>query len=179
MRSFIYPLLFLLITSCVTTKTIYKSETNCPMKRLGITNLNKQHPVINQMFPTLNKLFNNEIQQVLSTANYQVIITNDSLQFDTPDLDKVKTICNNKNLDGLVISKITFTHISNFVYFIPTSEYYDNILELKLIDKEGVIRLIIKHNTGNDIYMSVPENEVSIKTSIDKATKQLIKEFHF
>lgn len=165
----------LLITGCAGTRTVYKSDVNSPIKKISITYLNKQHPAINQIFPNLNNIFCNEIQKILSVNGYSVIITTDSIQFDNHNIDKVKAICKFNDIDGLIISRIKFTHVSNYIYFIPTSQYFDNILELKLVDKEGISRIIVNHNTAHDVYMSVPENDVIITTSIDKVTEQLIK----
>ncbi len=175
-RFVITSFIALLVVGCAGTKTIYKSDISSPISKIGITLLNKQHPVINQIFPELDSLFNSETLKTLTQSGYSVICTPDKLEFDNPDKDKVQAICKSNNIDGLVIPKITFIHVKNYVYFIPTSEYYDNTLELKLIDKDGNERLIVNHNTAFDVYKSVPENEVIITNSTFKATEQLINE---
>jgi hypothetical protein len=147
-----------------------------PVKTIGITCPDKQHPAINRIFPGLNALYRNEIQRLLKENGYSVVSLVDSLSFGDPGKSAVMEICSKANLDGLIIARITFTHVTNYIYFVPTSKYYDNILELQFVDREGVSRIIVKHNTANDVYGSVPENDVIIKKSIDKSTGQMLKE---
>lgn len=171
-------ILLVLMTGCIGTRILNKSDNKFLGNKLGITYLNKQHPVIDTIFPSLNNIYYNEIGDIFTHNGFLITLTDDSLKYENPSIEEIRRICKAMNLDGLIISCICFSHVKKYIYFIPTSQYFDNIFESKLFDKEGSLILKVQHNTKYDVYESVPDNDIIIKTSIQKTVEKLLNELN-
>jgi hypothetical protein len=173
----------IVFAGCAGTKTIKTTEKNSSLNKLGLAHLYKQTPVTDTLFPNLEAFYFDISKEQWLSSGYTIFNKFiDSVQFENPNLDKIIKICQNNNLDGIVLSRIAFTLKKEYLFIaplpIPMNEYYDNILDLKLIDKHGTLVTYIKHNSATDVYWSVPEDDVIIKTSIKKSISQLIKQLN-
>lgn len=89
----------------------------------------------------------------------------------------IRKICNENNLDGFVVSKLKFIHVTYSMYFIPIAKNWDTEVEMKLFNSTGNLMLTVLHNTtkGNSYFMP-PTADRTIHDGTEGAIKRIIKE---
>jgi hypothetical protein len=95
-----------------------------------------------------------------------------------PDTALIKELCIKNGLDAIIVSRLTFIHVTYRMGVIPIIKNYDTNVEMKLIDKNGALLLNVNHNTlhGNSYFMPPSANK-TIYDGTAGAIKGIGKEF--
>lgn len=94
-----FAILLLALTGCSGTRTLFESNVKFDGNKVGITNLNKQHPAIDTLFPTLNTLYYKEIENALASNGYAPAVVDELISYDHPDAENISAICRSMNLN--------------------------------------------------------------------------------
>lgn len=149
-KSVYLVLLTLIITGCVSTKTIYRVETFPVIKTIGVIYVENSEDY-KKVFPKFEETYNSEMKKVLTEYGFSVIqIKNDSLSYSTPKSDIVKRICKENNLDALLIPRFGLTQINEYFYFLKTGKNFETELELQLLDKDANLLILVKYDSTKD-----------------------------
>jgi hypothetical protein len=169
----------LILSSCaaVGTRTLYKTNEGFQIEKIGFNKLDKD-TILSKIFPQTDKIFT---LTVFETFNeYGISSSKDfktDLSFDNPDLTKISEICKEYDLDGLIITKLKFIHVTYTMYFVPIAQNYDTEVEMKLFDQNGKLLIGTKHNTLNgNSYMMPPTADKTIHDGTKGALKRIVKE---
>ena len=179
------PLLFFflilsLFCSCaaVGTKTLYKNNVGHHLERIGFNQLGNDNETY-EIFPQTNKIYATTIFETFSEYGIDDVeeLSSTDIEFDHPNIDRIIEICEEHDLDGLLISKIKFIHVTYTVFYVPVAKNYDTEVEMKLFSKNGNIILSTKHNTlkGNS-YMMPPPADRTIGDGTKGALRRITKE---
>ena len=178
------PIFYLLLVvfcfvSCSTlgTKTLYKSDIKNPIKKIGFTKLDGD-TIVSKLFPQTDSIFKKAFLETCKNYNLnEVFPLNKELSIGQPDTTSMAQICNEKNLDGLIVSRLKFIHVTYNMNFIPIAKNWDTEVEMKLFDKKGGLLLSVKHNTtkGNSYFMP-PTADRTIYDGTEGAIKRIAKE---
>lgn len=176
---FFFGIITILLASCSAhgSKTLYKSEVKPEIKRLAFSKLDGDS-IVSKIFPQTDSVFTNTLVKTFTTYNLNDIISiNCELSIDNPDINIISQICEENNLDGIVITRLKFIHVTYRMNFIPIAKNWDTEVEMKLFDKTGNLVLAVLHNTtkGNSYFMP-PAADRTIHDGTVGAIKRLIKE---
>src|ERR1039457_173487 len=135
------------LTGCFTsgTKTISKSGDPLYVSNIGYLPLTNDS-VLSKVYPKTNEIYKDEVnntfkQKGISNLKYIEAI----MDYDNPDIETVKSICKNNNMDALLISKLTFIrHITVGKTIVGTE------VDSKLYDIFGKLLVNASHNTLSD-----------------------------
>jgi hypothetical protein len=166
-------------TSCTAlgTKTLYKSETKHEIKKIAFSKLDGDS-IVSKIFPQTDSIFIKTFIETFSTYKLNDIIHfNAELSITKPDINKITQICDENNLDGLVVSRLKFIYVTYRMNFIPIAKNWDTEVEMKLFDKTGNLMLTVLHNTtkGNSYFMP-PTADKTIHDGTAGAIKRIAKE---
>jgi hypothetical protein len=172
-------LLSILFTGCATlgSKTLYKSAPTTPIKTIGFSNLDGDS-IVSKIFPQTSDIFKKTVFETFQNYHLSDIRSIDNeLSVVNSDTSKIAKICQENNLDGLVVSRLTFIHVTYSVNFIPIAKNYDTEVTMKLFDKNGKLIVAVSHNTykGNS-YMTAPTANRTIHDGTEGAIKKMVKE---
>ena len=166
------------LSSCATvgTKTLYKTDEKLNINSLGYNTLDRDS-ILTIIYSNTNTVFDSTIIETFiefGIDNYKSL--NENLSYYTPDLEKIKEICNQQGLDALLISRLKFINTTMSVYFVPVSHNYDTEVEMKLFDKDGKLLYNTRHNTfkGNS-YLSPPPVERTVHDGTKGALIRIFK----
>lgn len=172
-------LFVLILSSCASlgTKTIYKKEIKLSLNKIGFTKLEADSLVLNY-FPKTDSVFNKTfIESFKSSTVNEITELKNKLTYENTDPKAVKNICAENNLDGLIVSKIKFIHVTYYVSIVPVAKNWDAEIEMKLFDKDGRIILITSHNnTKGNSYILPPSALKSTRDCTKGNIKRIIKE---
>ncbi|WP_147384084.1 hypothetical protein [Maribellus luteus] len=167
-----------LLCSCaaVGTKTLYKTDEKVDISSLGYNSLDGD-TILAKIYPFTNNIFDSTIIETLkeySLDNYKSL--DENITYQTPDIEKIKEICSQYNLDALLVSKLKFIYATQAIYFVPVSHNWDTEVEMKLFDKNGRLLYNTKHNTlkGNS-YMNPPPVERTVHDGTKGALVRIFK----
>lgn len=176
--SFYLLIVSLLVCSCaaVGTKTLYKTSDNIQVHKIGYVKL-AGDTILESIFPQTDSIFSSSITKTFNEYGVNPVGIEDYLPFESPGINKIRGICKEYNLDGLIISKIKFIHVTYSIYFIPYAQNYDTEVEMKLYDKNGNMLVKTLHNTlkGNT-YKNPPSVNMTIADGAKGALKRIAKE---
>jgi len=175
----LFAILAILLHSCsvfVGTKTLYKARNIEEISKWGYVNLENDH-TLSEIYPRVHAVFTSTILETFAKHSLEApteIFAN--LSFENPNLAKIISICEENNLDGLLLSKLKFLNVTYYINFMPVFENIDTEVEMKLINKYGKVIAITRHNTlkGSD-YMLPPTTERTISDATERALKKTIK----
>lgn len=169
----------ILFSSCaaIGTKTLYRTNETFNIEKIGFNNLYGDN-LVNEIFPQTEDIFASSV--LLTLREYGFIDpqkTEIDISFDHPDQDQIEELCNKHNLDGLLISKLEFIHVTYSFYSAPVAQNYDTEVQMKLFDKNGKLLITTRHNTlkGNS-YMMPPSADRTIRDGAKGALKRITKE---
>ena len=170
----------LLLSSCAAlgTKTLYKSPNLREINTVGFCPL--ENDTLQQIFERTAIVSDSAVVETLKTYGWSPPRRLDSaLSFDHPDPAFIADICRRKGLDGVIVTKLQFIHVTYSMYTIPIFQNYDTEVEVKLLDSSGNVVLITRHNTlaGNS-YMMPPLPERTVYDGVEGALKRMMKEFN-
>jgi len=176
-------MIFLLILSgCagLGTRTVYKSPNlnSYSFKKIGYSQPARED-VLDKIRPNTSKLYEAAFEEFFT--NKRIKIEKYSLtRFESisePDTNEIKSICQEKDLEGYICTEINYKFVDNYYMFIPLGKSEDAFVEMKLFDKNGVLIINTMHNTsaGNS-YMMPPKAEQTIEDGTVGALKRIIKE---
>jgi hypothetical protein len=167
-------LIIFIFTTCETTKVIYHAKSSLELKRVGVVKLNKDITQIENILPKLDSSF------VASAIKYgnrflatETKYFNEIISYKTPQTEKIKQLCMQNNLDGIIVNHINFRFVTNQIYFITTDSYMECILCTKLFDKNGNLLFDIVHDSKNDSYDKIPNVYDVINLSIGITNKKI------
>jgi hypothetical protein len=178
-KIFLFLIITIALTGCATfgTNTLYKSEEKIEIKKLGFAKLDGDS-IVSKIFPQTDSIFTNTFVETFKTYNLKDIVPfNSEFSIDKPDINTIVQICKENNLDGFVVSRLKFIHVTYSMSFIPIAKNWDTEVELKLFNKIGNIILTVRHNTtrGNSYFMPPSANR-TIHDGTAGAIKRLAKE---
>jgi len=160
----------------VGTKTLYKAHSVEEINKWGYTNLENDN-TLSEIYPRTHAVFTSTITETFAKHSLEApkeIVAH--LSFENPNPIQIISICEENNLDGLLLSKLKFLNVTYYIDFIPVFENIDTEVEMKLLNKEGKVVAITCHNTlkGSD-YMMPPTTERTIHDATERALKKIIK----
>ncbi|MCT4613437.1 MAG: hypothetical protein N4A49_01020 [Marinifilaceae bacterium] len=172
-------IIFFILNSCaaVGTRTIYKVDKAINLKNLGFTKLDWD-TTLNQIQPKTEELYCLTMKEAFNKnelINGKEI--NASLSFDNVSRERIVEQCVKNNLDGIIITRLKFIHVTYSVYYAPIMQNFDTEVEMKLYNNMGELQISTTHNTysGNS-YMMPPPVERTIHDGTMGAFKRIIKE---
>ena len=169
----------LLLNSCsilVGTKTLYSARNIETMNVWGYTNLENEN-TLSDVYPRTHTVFTSTIIETFAKHSLKAPIEIFAhLSFENPDPVQIISICEENNLDCLLLSKLKFVNVTYYINFFPVFDNIDTEVEMKLFTKEGKVVAITRHNThkGSD-YMMPPTTERTIHDATERALKKIIK----
>ena len=180
-RALKFFLVSILLSSCATfgTKTLYKTTDSFSLQKIGFCNLDNDS-IVNKIYPNTSKIFAKTVINSFNEYGFDNLIQLQSkISYENPDLSKISELCKENNLDGFLISRLRFIHVTYSVYFIPVGQNYDTEVEMKLFDNNGKLLLTTKHNTykGNS-YMMPPSPDRTITDGTNGTIKRIVKEMN-
>ena len=175
-----FSFISILFVSCATlgTKTLYKSNTNSGIKKIGFTRLDGDS-IISKIFPQTDSIFTRTFVAIFKSYNINDVTSLDNeFSIYNPDTIAIAKICNDNNFDALIVSRLKFIHVTYSMNFIQIAKNWDTEVEMKLFDKSGNLMLTVLHNTtkGNSYFMP-PTADRTIHDGTEGAIKRIAKEF--
>lgn len=169
----------LILSSCnsLGTKTLYKKDVEQKYNRIGFTMLDCDTSLLKTL-PKTDSIFNHTFKEEFKNSSVKGVYEfKNRKSYLNSDYQEIKKICNENNLDGIIVSKITFVRVTYTLYGIPVAKNWDAIVEMKLIDKIGRVILIVSYNNskGNS-YLVPPSSDVSTRDCTKGAIKRIKKE---
>jgi len=97
--------------------------------------------------------------------------------FDTAESNRIKELCMEYNLDGMLLTQLKFLNVQYSSMFIPIGVSEDTEVEMQYYNADGTLLLHTKHNThmGNS-YMTFPAAERTVKDGTTGALGRVLKE---
>jgi hypothetical protein len=168
-----------LLIGCATlgSKTLYKSDTSTRINTIGFTTLDGDS-VVSKIFSETSNVFEKTVFETFHDYRlYDIKPIDTQLSIVNSDTSKIAKICQENNLDALVVSRLTFIHTTYSVDFIPVAKNYDTEVTMKLFDKSGKLIVAVSHNTykGNS-YMTAPTARRTIHDGTEGAIRKMVKE---
>lgn len=179
MSRILISLIIVSLTSCaaIGTKTLYKSNINHDIVRIGVTDIHNKEE-LSDIFPETNETFLESIQLFTKENDlYKVVLLKSELDYENPDKEMIINKCNLYKVDAVLISRLRFIHVTYSVMFVPIAQNYDTEVEMKLFDKNGNLVVSTSHNTykGNS-YMMSPPAERTVTDGARGALKRIYTE---
>ncbi len=172
-----------LLYSCASFggKTIYR-QTNYTnkIKSIGYTNL-ENDTLLTKIFENTNKIYKETVKTFLIPYQIKTVeFEKNALNFSNPDTNTIIKICNNYDIDALILTKLSFINVTYSIYLIPYAKNLDTEVEMKIYDKSGKLISHTLHNTlhGNS-YMFPPPTERTIKDGTEGNLKRIAKSLHW
>ncbi|MCL2290369.1 MAG: hypothetical protein FWC34_06660 [Bacteroidetes bacterium] len=175
----LFVIIAVLSHSCsvfVGTKTLYTARNIEKINTWGYTNLENDN-TLSTIYPRTHAVFTSTIVETFAKHSLEAPTeVSANLSFENPDIVQIISICEENNLDGLLLSKLTFVNVTYYINFVPVFDNIDTEVEMKLFTKEGKVVAITRHNThkGSD-YMMPPTTERTIHDATARALKKIIK----
>jgi hypothetical protein len=175
----LFAVVVLLLSSCavlVGTRTLYTASNIEKIHKYGYINVDNDNN-LSTVYPRTNAVFTSTIIETFAKYSLEMPMEiYDNISFERPDTDKIISICKENNLDGLLLSKLTFVYPVYYIAFTPITPNIDTEVEMKLFNKDGRVIAITRHNTlkGSD-YMLPPTTERTIHDATYRALKKIIK----
>jgi hypothetical protein len=160
----------IITVSCQTTTQVLSfSGQNPKLDKIGVTFLDKKQPVVDSLFPWLNKHYADIASNVTKKIlNSDCVVLKEYVSYVAPDRQLIVDICTQNNLNGLLVSKIEFSKKIDVLYFVPIRQYYDHVLKMKLFDSNGNLVYNVSNETLHKNKGKVPTNENAISESVEK-----------
>jgi len=169
------------MTSCAAmgSKTIYKSDTTIDFEKIGFSQL-YYHKELNKIYPSTDSIFYSAINDLYQrNLNNGIQFLDSGIDFNVTDKSKVISLCEQHNLNGIIIPHLKVIGVSQTMMFIPIGKYVDTEVELKLYDKTGELIIHTKHNTANgNSYGTYPTTDMTITDGAEGAIKKMLKEYN-
>lgn len=178
---FILLILAIALTSCgaMGTKTLYKAETNLnkPTK-IGFSQVANED-IMEKIVKGSTKIYDSTMTNQLATQNIKsnkIIIENYD-GFESINETKIKSICTDNQLDGMILTQLKFLNVKYSSMFIPIGVSEDTEVEMQYYDANGHLLLHTKHNThmGNS-YWDFPSADKTVTDGTKGALGRIIKE---
>jgi len=157
------------LTGCFTsgTKTIYKADNAMSVNNLGYLQLTNDSS-LSKVYPKTNEIYKEALtntfkQYGLSNIQYTEAI----IDYDNPDIEAIKSICLNNNMDALLISQLIFIRQISMGKTIVGAE-----VNSKLYDRNGKLLVNASHNTLQDNTYRMPITKVD--DAVREGTKKAI-----
>jgi hypothetical protein len=175
----IYFVFLLSLSGCVAvgTKTLYKVSEPQAIRSLGFSKL-QEGEIIKQVCSEAEEIFQQTVPRSFNDYGISnVTYINEEINYESPDTERIKEICSQRELEAILITKLKFIHVTYSFYMIPIAQNYDTEVETKLIDKHGNLIYNIRHNTykGNS-YMMPPSAERTVKDGVIGTINRIVKE---
>jgi hypothetical protein len=180
MKKGIYALaIAFLLSSCaaVGTSTLHNADEGIQIKKIGFNQLNNDS-ILFQVDSQTDEIFTQTVFETLDEYglnNSQNFKTN--LSFDYPDRIAIAQLCAEYDLDGFILARLKFIHVTYSMYALPIAQNFDTEVEMKLFSKEGKLIIRTMHNTleGNS-YMTPPPAFKTIQDGTRGALKRIARD---
>ncbi len=170
-------LAFSWFVSCVSTQTISKTNRKIPLTNIGLISTNGSRP--NDADYNYQVALSSYFTQILFSqlTNNKLLALNDSINFKSIEIEKIKKLCTDNTLDGLLLSKLSvYKQYSQATSEAPLDSVYFARAEMKLLDKQGIMLLYVISEKG--LYASFPEiytEDGTIEIATKLALKRILK----
>jgi hypothetical protein len=154
------------LAGCETTgvRTLYKTRESILLKNIGFVDLSNDSS-LTKTFPPTNEIFKQTVPEAfenkeLKNVQYMHYLFN----FDYPDLEGLKSACEQNNLDAILISHLRFINVPVYRYYRRAQIQHHTEIAMKLYDKTGKLLYNITYNTyyGNT-YNTRPTAKMTIQ----------------
>lgn len=174
----LFPL-FLAGCGAMGTNTLYRNEaTIAKPSRIGFSQVANQE-IMEKIVKGSTSVYDLTTTQLLNKHNIAStkIYVEGFEGFDTADSNKIKEICAEKNLDGMLLTQLKFLNVQYSSMFIPIGISEDTEVEMQYYNAQGMLLLHTKHNThmGNS-YFDFPDAERTVKDGTTGALGRVLKE---
>ncbi|MBP93026.1 MAG: hypothetical protein CMC55_02780 [Flavobacteriaceae bacterium] len=178
---FILLILAIALTSCgaMGTRTLYKAEINLnkPTK-IGFSQVANED-IMEKIVKGSTKIYDSTMTNQLATQNIKSnkIIVENYDGFESINETKIKSICTDNQLDGMILTQLKFLNVKYSSMFIPIGVSEDTEVEMQYYDANGHLLLHTKHNThmGNS-YWDFPSADKTVTDGTKGALGRIIKE---
>ena len=179
-KYFSIPAIAVIIAGCASlgTKTLYSAGNKVEIKKLGFSNLDGAS-FVNRIFPKTDSIFRSAFINTTGKFNLTPpIYLENELSIEKPDTALIMSMCKEKNLDGLIVSRLKFINTSYSVYLIPVGQSFDTEVEMKLFSSAGGLLFSVRYGTlkGNS-YLNFPTGEKTVRDGAVGAINKIAKEF--
>jgi hypothetical protein len=173
--------LCLILISCAKfgTKSLYRLEKGeIPIiKRIALyTPLNDDNLNVE---PEIAEFMLKSAVDYCRDGEYQIVrsLESEFLGYEIAATDKIKAICAADNLDGIILSRISFSGHSYSMYGATYARIIDTEVTMKMFDSSGKLLVETLHNTnkGNS-YAFAPGLDTTVKDGTVGALKRVFQE---
>jgi hypothetical protein len=171
--------LFLAGFGAMGTNTLYRNEAKIAKpSRIGFSQVANEE-IMEKIVKGSTRVYDLTTTELLDKHNIaSTKVYVDGFEgFDTADSNKIKELCTENNLDGMLLTQLKFLNVQYSSMFIPIGVSEDTEVEMQYYNADGTLLLHTKHNThmGNS-YMTFPAAERTVKDGTAGALGRVLKE---
>lgn len=174
-------LLTLFLTGCgaMGTNTLYRNEAKITKPvRIGFSQVANEE-IMEKIVKGSTRVYDLTTTELLEKHNIAStkIYVEGFEGFDTVESNRIKELCMEHNLDGMLLTQLKFLNVQYSSMFIPIGVSEDTEVEMQYYNANGTLLLHTKHNThmGNS-YMTFPAAERTVKDGTAGALGRILKE---
>lgn len=174
-------ILTLFLTGCgaMGTNTLYRNEAKISKPvRIGFSQVANEE-IMEKIVKGSTRVYDLTTVELLEKHNIvSTKIYVDGFEgFDTAESNRIKELCIEHNLDGMLLTHLKFLNVQYSSMFIPIGVSEDTEVEMQYYNADGTLLLHTKHNThmGNS-YMTFPAAERTVKDGTAGALGRILKE---
>jgi hypothetical protein len=166
MKNILYLLLIAALTGCGTEglTTYYKTREPVSLHAIGFVDLSNDSSLA-KVFPPTNDIFKQTVPEAFENKGMKGVQHMPYLfNFDNPDVGTIKNVCQQNNLDAILISHLRFINVAVRRYYRMGQVQHHTEVAMKLYDKSGNLLYNITYNTyyGNT-YNTRPTAKMTIQ----------------
>lgn len=173
--------LFLTACGAMGTNTLYKNETKIAKPlRIGFSQVANEE-IMEKIVKGSTRVYDLTTTDLLdkhSIASTKIYVEGFE-GFDTADSNRIKELCAQHNLEGILLTHLKFLNVQYSSMFIPIGVSEDTEVEMQYYNADGTLLLHTKHNThmGNS-YFAFPAAERTVKDGTAGALGRIMKEMN-
>lgn len=178
---FFLLILAIVLTSCgaLGTKTLYRTETNLSKPtKIGFSQVANED-IMDKIVKGSAKIYDSTMTYQLTEQNIKSdkIFVGNFDGFESIKADKIKDLCADNQLDGMILTQLKFLNVKYSSMFIPIGVSEDTEVEMQYYDANGNLLLHTRHNThmGNS-YWDFPSANKTVTDGTKGALGRIIKE---
>lgn len=179
MKKLIFLIFIFFLVGCTAlgTRTIYKAKTQKTVQRMGYCTLSNIDD-LSSICPEIAYVFDSTICKFSNIYSLDIPLKIRSIESDSINKDLISEICEQSNLDALLVTNLQFIRTTYTLYYaIPIMSNYDTEVMMQLYDRGGELLYATKHETrrGNS-YMKTPTTERTVHDGVKGAFARIAKE---
>lgn len=174
-------ILTLFLTGCgaMGTNTLYRNEAKITKPaRIGFSQVANEE-IMEKIVKGSTRVYDLTTTELLEKHNIAStkIYVEGFEGFDTAESNRIKELCIEHNLDGMLLTQLKFLNVQYSSMFIPIGVSEDTEVEMQYYNADGTLLLHTKHNThmGNS-YMTFPTAERTVKDGTAGGLGRVLKE---